>query len=597
MSSVAGSIRLQMVANTEKLKKGIDESNSLLRGLRAQVGILNAAMGAMVGAKLFGAVADGIGFAVNAASDLNETINATRATFGDAADLVLSSGQDMADKFGIVRSEFYGAAAALGGIFKASGFNAQQAAEMSVQFVKLAADLASFKNLSFDEALQKIRAGLVGEAEPLRTVGVLLSEAAVKQEAYRKGIAVTGAELTDAQKVAARASIIMRQLSDAQGDLARTSGDYANSARALRGRMVNLAADAGSAFADVSKTLTAGLGSALAGLAAEWNKNTAAVKDWGKQAVAQGGMIYETIGWIGGLAAEVADMVNMIVSAFKVGIGSLGWLLAKVADGVGKLTGKKDIQMFAEELDKSYASIREQGAAGFGDGPGKGVEDFFSRLREGASGAAGAMDEVKASVDVAADATLSLAADVAKLNDSLREQADTFGMSSDEAAIYKLKIRGATDEELAAARGLSARLEGMKAAQKATEDLDKEAERVRESIKAPVEKLAEEFAKLEDLRSAGKITQEQFDRARAVAAGGKPGAGAAGDRGGYAGAVVAGTTEARSLLLEARGRTSDPSRQLVKRAEEQVAELRKINSGIGKLADAATGPDSSEAVM
>jgi hypothetical protein len=48
---------------------------------------------------------------------------------------------------------------------------------------KLAADSMSFFDKDFDVALDKIRAGLSGESEPLRAFGVLLSEDAVKAEA------------------------------------------------------------------------------------------------------------------------------------------------------------------------------------------------------------------------------------------------------------------------------------------------------------------------------------------------------------------------------------------------------------------------------
>ena len=71
---------------------------------------------------------------------------------------------------------------------------------MSSRMVELAADMASAKNVPLDVALEKIRAGLIGESEPLRTMGVLLSEARVKQEAYSSGLAETGTELTNTQK-------------------------------------------------------------------------------------------------------------------------------------------------------------------------------------------------------------------------------------------------------------------------------------------------------------------------------------------------------------------------------------------------------------
>ena len=100
-------------------------------------------------------------------------------------------------------------AADLGLIIRGMGFTEEATLGMSTQMVELAADMSSAKNVPLAEALDKIRAGLIGESEPLRTMGVLLSEARVKEEAYASGIAATGAELTVQEKVQARMNIII----------------------------------------------------------------------------------------------------------------------------------------------------------------------------------------------------------------------------------------------------------------------------------------------------------------------------------------------------------------------------------------------------
>ena len=105
---------------------------------------------------------------------------------------------------------------------------------MSSRMVELAADMASAKNVPLDVALDKIRAGLIGESEPLRTMGVLLSEARVKQEAYSSGLAKTGATLTNTQKVQARMNIILADSAAMHGDLINTQGSVANQWRAIK---------------------------------------------------------------------------------------------------------------------------------------------------------------------------------------------------------------------------------------------------------------------------------------------------------------------------------------------------------------------------
>lgn len=107
-----------------------------------------------------------------------------------------------------------------------------QAAEMSKQLTLLTQDLASFKNLENGVAKEKIFSGLIGEAEPLRAVGVLLSDQAVKAKAAQMGFKALKGEFTEGQKVQARAALIMEQLKDAQGDVVRTQSSAANQIRA-----------------------------------------------------------------------------------------------------------------------------------------------------------------------------------------------------------------------------------------------------------------------------------------------------------------------------------------------------------------------------
>jgi hypothetical protein len=146
-------------------------------------------------------------------------------------------------------------AAEVSAVFAAAKLPEKQVAKLSMKFTQLAADMSSFFNVPAADALAALRSGLVGEAEPLRRFGVLLSEAAVKAEAVRLGIAKTGAELTEQQKVQARASLIMRSLNKASGDYARTSDGVANRMRAAGERAKELGARFGQLLIPVVQKL------------------------------------------------------------------------------------------------------------------------------------------------------------------------------------------------------------------------------------------------------------------------------------------------------------------------------------------------------
>ena len=111
---------------------------------------------------------------------------------------------------------------------------------MSARFAKLAVDASSFYNVPVADALEKIRAGLTGESEPLKAFGVIMDETTMKAEAVRMGLARKGQELDNAAKLAARAALIEKGLAAASGDMARTQDGAANQARKFWGTLQNL---------------------------------------------------------------------------------------------------------------------------------------------------------------------------------------------------------------------------------------------------------------------------------------------------------------------------------------------------------------------
>ena len=201
------------------------------------------ALGAGIG---IGGIVAGLNHAVNAASDLNETANKLGVIFGGDARVVSAAADQMAAKFGVVKSEFMDSAAEIGQLLQGmGGMSAKGAAEISVKLARAAADASSIYNKSFAESIGKIGSALRGQSEPLSSFGVDVQEAAVKAEALRMGLSRGSQELSTQAKVAARTSVILRGLKITSGDLANTSKEYANASRAAAGRIENLSATIG----------------------------------------------------------------------------------------------------------------------------------------------------------------------------------------------------------------------------------------------------------------------------------------------------------------------------------------------------------------
>lgn len=236
-----------------------------LAGVRGKIAALastrvNVPMGGMLAGLLGGAgITAGIMHAVKAASDLNETMNMVNVAFGTSAKVITGAADEMSRKFGISKKQFLEGASAVGSMGKAMGMGSGMAAQFGTSVEKLAADFSSLKNVSLEDASRIFMSGLSGETEPLKRYGIMLTEVNVKQEAVRMGLVKAGQELTEQQKLQARYSLLLKGTADAQGDLDRTSAEYANQSRNLQGNLENLFATVGTALLPAANALVGGL--------------------------------------------------------------------------------------------------------------------------------------------------------------------------------------------------------------------------------------------------------------------------------------------------------------------------------------------------
>lgn len=277
-------------------------------------------------------------YTVNAASDLQELQSAFDFTFGSTAKTMNAWAESTGNAMGRATSEMKAGALAMGQLFKQAAPTEEAAARLSQRFTVLAQDAASFYNTSFDEALGKIRSGLSGESEPLHDFGVFLTEAAVKAKALELGMIRVGEELTEQGKIMARAILIQEGLADANGDVERTAGSFANRVRALKANIQELAEEIGERFLPYAERLVG-----WAQQAVEWIGNLPpGVKD----AAVSFGILLAAIGpvmfAIGAMAATVLPLfiqnlnpIFVFLSALINPFGTAVVLLAKLAAHFG----------------------------------------------------------------------------------------------------------------------------------------------------------------------------------------------------------------------------------------------------------------------
>lgn len=171
--------------------------------------------------------------AVGLASDLSESMNKVDVVFGSAAKSVRAFASDAPLALGQTEAQALAAAGTFGNLLRSVGLTETQAGKFSTTMVGLASDLASFNNTDPAEALDALRAGLVGETEPLKRFGVNLNDATLKAKAMQLGLYKGKGQLDANAKAQAAYALILEQTKLAQGDFARTSGGLANQQRIL----------------------------------------------------------------------------------------------------------------------------------------------------------------------------------------------------------------------------------------------------------------------------------------------------------------------------------------------------------------------------
>lgn len=135
------------------------------------------------------------------------------------------------------------------------GIASDKAYVLSKNLTQLGYDLASLKNIPVAESFTKIQAAISGELEPIRRLGVDISNARLQQELYALGITTSISKLSQADKAILRYIAIMKQTTDAQGDFARTLSSPANMIRILQAQLNSLARAVGSLLYPALKSI------------------------------------------------------------------------------------------------------------------------------------------------------------------------------------------------------------------------------------------------------------------------------------------------------------------------------------------------------
>ena len=252
MATIVGQIALELGVDTKQFK-------NQLRDMAKQTKISTNSMAQMFGkvGKIIGAafavkkIADFAKSCINLGSDLAEVQNVVDVTFGSMSDEVNDFAKNAMDSYGLsekVAKQYMGT---FGAMSKAFGNTTEAAYDQAAALTGLAGDVASFYNLTTDEAYTKLKSVFTGETESLKELGVVMTQTALDEYALQKGMGKTTSQMSEQEKVALRLAFVQDRLATASGDFARTSNGWANQTRVLGLRFEALKATIGQGLINV----------------------------------------------------------------------------------------------------------------------------------------------------------------------------------------------------------------------------------------------------------------------------------------------------------------------------------------------------------
>lgn len=244
ITGISGKIK-QMGAG---IRKEVSSVRGSVDGLSGSFKKLGATIASVFAVRKIAGIANSF---TGLGSDLEEVQNVVDVTFTTMSDKIDEFAKAADKSAGLSETMAKRYVGTFGAMSKSFGFAEDAAFGMSTTLTQLAGDVASFYNISQDEAYTKLKSVFTGETETLKDLGVVMTENALNSYAMAKGIGKTVSKMTEQQKVALRYQFVLEKLSGASGDFVRTQDSWANQTRILRLQIDSLKATIGQGLINV----------------------------------------------------------------------------------------------------------------------------------------------------------------------------------------------------------------------------------------------------------------------------------------------------------------------------------------------------------
>lgn len=168
---------------------------------------------------------------ISASADWVENLNLLEVVFGDAADEAKEFVKATANNLGLDVNELAQYASTFKQMANAMGQAAETGTQMSKALTYLALDISSLRNVDIKTAMSDLASGIAGQVKPVRKYGADITEDSIN--AFLRPYGMSTRNLSQADKQLVRTLLLIRQLKDAWGDMAKTVDTFSNQQRVL----------------------------------------------------------------------------------------------------------------------------------------------------------------------------------------------------------------------------------------------------------------------------------------------------------------------------------------------------------------------------
>lgn len=226
------------VNSTTRFSSANQKASTSLSSLASQLETIKKRAAQLVSLK---AIATYLANAVTKFNDFYEATDLFNNAMGELSGQATELINKMESLLGIDPTEAMTNIATIQSLATSFGLASDKAYILSKNLTQLAYDESSYWNKDTATTFTAIASAISGELEPIRRLGVDLSQARLQQELLALGFNKQVSSLSQADKAVLRYIAIMKQTANVQGNLAQTISSPANMVRILKSEISQLA--------------------------------------------------------------------------------------------------------------------------------------------------------------------------------------------------------------------------------------------------------------------------------------------------------------------------------------------------------------------